>query len=168
MRVKFTALSWHLEKVRISIHSLSAKFHTSHWIGKISNNKIRKIRPSPIFSFSVECVSWCWVNRLEWKKKKLIKKHKKSQNRRPWYPRMTLKVYSHIWINKNAQCTVKNCCCFCSCFFYAVTMLTFQIKRISSETWLNYVVPFFFFIEMPKIWVEMEKKKSMAQDKGGN
>ena len=27
---------------------------------------------------------------------------------------------------------------------------------------------FFFFIEMPKIWVEMEKKKSMAQDKGGN
>ena len=47
-------------------------------------------------------------------------------------------------------------------------MLTFQIKRISSETWLNYVVPFFFFIEMPKIWVEKEKKKSMAQDKGGN
>ena len=27
---------------------------------------------------------------------------------------------------------------------------------------------FFFFIEMLKIWVEMEKKKSMAQDKGGN
>ena len=36
-------------------------------------------------------------------------------------------------------------------------MLTFQIKRI-----------FFFFFEMPKIWVEMEKKKSMAQDIGGN
>ena len=35
-------------------------------------------------------------------------------------------------------------------------MLTFQIKRI------------FFFFEMPKIWVEMEKKKSMAQDIGGN
>ena len=56
-----------------------------------------------------------------------------------------------------------------SCFFYAVTMLTFEIKRISSEKWLNYVVPFFFFFfEMPKIWVEMEKKKSIAQDKGGN
>ena len=25
----------------------------------------------------------------------------------------------------------------------------------------------FLFIEMPKIWVEMDKKKSMAQDKGG-
>ena len=51
-------------------------------------------------------------------------------------------------------------------------MLTFQIKRISSKTWLNYVVPFLLllllFIEMPKIWGEMDKKKSMAQDKGGN
>ena len=52
-------------------------------------------------------------------------------------------------------------------------MLTFEIKRISSEKWLNYVVRFFafcfvFFFEMPKIWVEMAKKKSMAKDKGGN
>ena len=31
-------------------------------------------------------------------------------------------------------------------FSYAVTMLTFQIKRIiSSEKWINYLVTFFFF-----------------------
>lgn len=31
-------------------------------------------------------------------------------------------------------------------FFYAVTILIFQIKRIiSSEEWFNYFVPFFFF-----------------------
>ena len=127
MRVKFTALSWRLEKVRISIHSLNAKFHTPHWIGKISNNKIRKIRPSPIFSFSVECVSWCWVNRLEWKKK-LIKKQKKSQNRRPWYPRMTLKVYSHIWINKMHNVLWKIVAVFVQCSLFRLK--EFQVKHV--------------------------------------
>ena len=35
-----------------------------------------------------------------------------------------------------------------------VTMLIFQIKRIiSSEKWFNYVVTFFFFLKIPKIWV---------------
>ena len=35
----------------------------------------------------------------------------------------------------------------------AVTMFTFQIKRIiSREKWLNYIVTFFFW-NMPKIWV---------------
>ena len=34
------------------------------------------------------------------------------------------------------------------------TMLIFQIKRnISSEKWCNYVVPYFFFLKMAKIWV---------------
>ena len=33
-------------------------------------------------------------------------------------------------------------------------MLIFQIKRIvSSEKWFNYVVTFFFFLKVPKIWV---------------
>ena len=33
-------------------------------------------------------------------------------------------------------------------------MLKFQIKRIiSSEKWFNYVVTFFLFLKMPKIWV---------------
>ena len=53
------------------------------------------------FSFSVECVSWYWVGGSDWKKKKLkTKYHKKSRNRRPWYPRMTLKLTFTIWMNK--------------------------------------------------------------------
>ena len=33
-------------------------------------------------------------------------------------------------------------------------MLSFQIKRIiSSEKWRNYVLFFFFFLKMAKIWV---------------
>ena len=36
----------------------------------------------------------------------------------------------------------------------AVTMFIFQIKRIiSSEKWFDYVVTFFFWNYMPKIWV---------------
>ena len=50
------------------------------------------------------------------------------------------------------QYTVKNVPVFVPVFLYAVTMLSFQIKRIiSSEKWFNYIVP--FFLEMPKIWV---------------
>ena len=38
-------------------------------------------------------------------------------------------------------------------FFYAVTVLIFQIKRIiSSEKWCNYVITF-FVLKMPNIWV---------------
>ena len=52
-------------------------------------------------------------------------------------------------------------------FLYAVTMLIFQIKRIIlSEKWFNYVVPFFFFLKMPKSWVGRTtlkgEKKGMA------
>ena len=104
----------------------------------------------PFFSFSVECVSWCWVGRSVGLKKK---NHKKSRNRRPWYPRMTFKVNIHIF--GLTKCTIycKKCSCFVPVFLYAVTMLIFQIKRIiSSEKWFNYVVPFFFW-KMPKIWV---------------
>ena len=36
----------------------------------------------------------------------------------------------------------------------AVTMFIFQIKRIiSREKWFDYVVTFFFWNYMPKIWV---------------
>ena len=50
--------------------------------------------------------------------------------------------------------TVKNVHVFVPDFLYAVTMLIFQIKRIiSSEKWCNYVVTFFFFLKMAKIWV---------------
>ena len=49
-------------------------------------------------SFSVECVSWYWVGRSVGLKKKPKKQnHKKCRNRRPWYPRTTLKVNVHIF-----------------------------------------------------------------------
>ena len=113
----------------------------------------------PFFSFSVECVSWCWVGRSVGLKKK---NHKKSRNRRPWYPRMTLKVNIHIF--GLTKCTIycKKCSCFVPVFLYAVTMLIFQIKRIiSSEKWFNYVVPFFFFLENAKNlgWSEDAKRR---------
>ena len=50
-----------------------------------------------------------------------------------------------------AQLTVKTVHVFVPVFLNAVTMLTFQI--ISSEKWVNYLVTFFFFLKMPKIWV---------------
>ena len=49
---------------------------------------------------------------------------------------------------------MKNVHVFVLVFLCAVTTLIFQIKRIiSSEKWFNYVVTFFFFLKMPKIWV---------------
>ena len=77
------------------------------------------------FSFSVECVSWS-VGRIEKKKNKLKQNHKKSPKRRPWYPRMTLRVNIYIiWIKNiyilNAQYTVKNVSVFVPVFLYAVT-----------------------------------------------
>ena len=42
------------------------------------------------------------------------KNHKKSWNRRPWYPGTTLKVNFHI--TGVTKCTI--CCKKCSCFFY--------------------------------------------------
>ena len=95
------------------------------------------------------------VGRIEKKPKK--QNHKKSRNRRPWYPRMTLKINIHIF--GLTKCTIycKKCPCFCSCFLLqmlSLYMFIFQIKRIiSSEKWFNYVVTFFFWNYMPKIWV---------------
>ena len=41
----------------------------------------------PFFSlYRVECFSWYWVGRLDWKKKPK-KNHKKAWNRKPWYAR---------------------------------------------------------------------------------
>ena len=68
------------------------------------------------------------------------KNHSKSRNRRPWYPKI---------LQKNVPVLVP-------VFLYAFTMLTFQIKRvISSEKFFSYVATFFFFfLKMPKIWVD--------------
>ena len=80
------------------------------------------------------------VGRIE-KKKTKKKNHKKSQNRRPWYVRTTLKVNIHIFRLTKYTIYRKKC----SCFFYAVTTLIFQMKIIfSSENWFNLVITFFF------------------------
>ena len=86
-------------------------------------------------SFSVECVSQYWVGRSNWKEKKKLKKnHKKSRNRRPWYPRTTLKVNIHIF--GLTKCTIycKKCSCLCSCFslccyyaHFAAILITFCV-----------------------------------------
>ena len=77
------------------------------------------------------------VDRLE--KKKIKKNHKKSRNRRPWYPRMKVKVNIHIF--GLTKCTIY--CKNVPVFLYAVI---FQIKRsISSEKWFNSVVTFCFW-----------------------
>ena len=112
----------------------------------------RLLRPSSFFSFSVECVSWCWVSRSDWKKKPK-KNHKKSRNMRPWYPKMTLKVNNHIF--RLTKCTTyyKKCSCFVPVFPYAVAMLIFQIKRIiSSEKWFNDVVIYIYIYIYIVFW----------------
>ena len=47
------------------------------------------------------------------------KNHKKSRNRRPWYPTMTLKV--NIYIFALTKCTIscQKCSCFSLCCYYA-------------------------------------------------
>ena len=119
----------------------------------------------PLFRLHAKCLSWYWVGRSGWKKK-ILKNHKKFRNRRPWYPRTALKVNNQIFGLSNCTINCKDCSCFCSYFSQcSVTMLTFQIKRIiSSEKWVNYLVTFFFFLKMPKIWVgwttaNIEKKE---------
>ena len=55
---------------------------------------------------------------------------------------------------QNGRYAVKNAHVFVPVVLCAVTTLIFQIKRIiSSEKWFNYVVTFFFFLKMLKIWV---------------
>ena len=59
---------------------------------------------------------------------------------------MTLKVNIHIFgLTKCAIYCKKNVPVFVPVFLYAITMLSFQIKRIiSSEKWFNYVATYFF------------------------
>ena len=65
-----------------------------------------------------------------------------SRNRRPWYPRMTLKVNIHIFglTKYTAQYTVKNVLVF----VYAATTLIFQLKRIQVKNGLTISLLFFF------------------------
>ena len=69
------------------------------------------------------------------KKKPKKQNHKKSRNRRPWYPRTTLKVNIHIF--GLTKCTIycKKCSCLCSCFslccyyaHFAAILITFCVN----------------------------------------
>ena len=86
--------------------------------------------------------------------KKPKKNHKKSRNRRPWYPRMTVKVNIYIFGLTKYSIYCKKCSCLWSSFSLCCHYVPiFQIKRnISSEKCFNEVVTF-FFLKMPKIWV---------------
>ena len=114
---------------------------------------LAKTIPLFFFSFSVKCVSWYWVGRSDWKKKQK-KIHKKSRNRRPWYPRMTLKVNIHIF--GLTKCTIycKKCPCFCSCFSLCMLLLCsfFRLKEL-FQVKNGLTTSLLFFWKMPKIWV---------------
>ena len=76
------------------------------------------LRPSPLFCLASNAFPDVGsVGRIKKKKKKKLKKnHNKSRNRRPWYPRMTLKV--NIYIFGLTKCTIycKKCSCFSLCY----------------------------------------------------
>ena len=68
---------------------------------------------------------------------------------------------------KNVQYTVKNLHVFVPGFLYAVTMLTFQIKRIiSSEKWCNYVVTFFIFENAKNLGRSDDGKRRKKKEDG--
>ena len=89
------------------------------------------------------------VGRIE-KKTLKNKNHKKSRNRRPWYPRMTLKVNNHIFGLTKHTINCKKCSCFSLCFYYAHFSdykNLFHVKNGLTTSLL------FFFLKMLKIWV---------------
>ena len=78
------------------------------------------VRPSAFFFVQRRMRFLIFGRSVGLKKKLKQKHHKKSRNRRPWHPKMTLKVNIYIFIFV-----------FVSVFLYAATMLIFQIKRIN-------------------------------------
>ena len=101
---------------------------------KKSKTVKRKLRPSPFF-FRLATNAFPDVGPVgrigKRKTKKEKKNHKKSRNRRPWYPRMTLKVNIHI--TGLTKCTIycKKRSCFCSCFFSMLLLCSFfRLKEL--------------------------------------
>ena len=66
---------------------------------------VQDLAPSTLSQWRLRCwansrfrlASNTSVGRSDWKKKPKKQNHKKSRNRRPWYPRTTLKVNIHIF-----------------------------------------------------------------------
>ena len=122
------------------------------------------VRPSPLFfPFSVECVSWCWVGRSDWKRKKPKKNHKKSRNRRPWYPRMTLKVNIHIF--GLTKCTI-----YCKKMFLFSPMLLprsfFRLNELYQVK--NGLTTFFFFENAKNLGWSDDAKRRKKKENGLN
>ena len=82
------------------------------------------------------------VGRIE-KKTLKNKNHKKSRNRRPWYPRMTLKVNNHIFGLTKHTINCKKCSCFSLCFYYAHFSDYKNLFHVKNG--LTTSLPFFFF-----------------------
>ena len=102
------------------LQSIIAKNQWLNQTCKTSKIKIgSNIRPSPLF-FVQRRMRFLILGRSVGLKKKTekTKSLKKSWNRRPWYPSMTLKVYIHIFGFNLTKCTIycKKCSCFCFCF----------------------------------------------------
>ena len=92
------------------------------------------------------------------KKKTKKKNYKKSRNRRPWHPNMTLKVNIYIFIFV-----------FAPVFLYAATMLIFQIKRINHCKWKMvqlrlYFFFFFFFLNAKNLGRSDDAKRRKKED----
>ena len=79
------------------------------------------------------------------------KNHKKSRNRRPWYPWTTLKVNFHII--GVTKCTIyrKKCPCFFLCCYY--DHFSDRLKELFQTINGLTTSLLFFFVKMPKIWV---------------
>ena len=93
------------------------------------------------------------------KKKNLKKKnHQKSRNRRPWYPRMTLKVNIYIFgLGKMHNIRYKMFLFFSMlllCSFFRLKEL-FQVKNGLTTSFhrLFLFFVFVFFLKMRQIWV---------------
>ena len=97
------------------------------------------------------------------KKKKLKKNNKKSQNRRPWYPRMTLQVNIHIFGLKKCKIYCKKCTC---CFSMLLLCSFFRLKELFQEkNGLTMSVFCKFFCENAKNLDDATwRKKRMAYD----
>ena len=82
----------------------------------VHNILLQTGHPPPFFSLCIGCVSRYWVGRSDWKKN-TKKKSRESRNKRPCYPRTTLKVNIPIFgLTKYTIYCKKKCSCFCSCF----------------------------------------------------
>ena len=114
------------------------------------------VRPSAFF-FRLASNAFPNIRSVGRIKKKLKQKHhKKSRNRRPWHPKMTLKVNIYIFIFV-----------FVSVFLYAATMLIFQIKRINYCKWKMVQLRlyfFFFFINAKNLGLSDDAKRRKNED----